>query len=194
MNQWRRCRCQNVQWMNSFRHSHPPECGWGTSTHWGSIKEKKYRSYEQVRRIDDWSWSSDFGGGRHAADVVLIDIETNKIIPFFKEDSLLLDDGVDWLYFISMHTSASIHCISRRWLDPVKFKYSLINQCIQYICIECIECIECIYLLRNISISLRPVQHTKQYSTIQCSAVQWRVCALQSIIFHLSAFSCPSFP
>ena len=118
MNQWRRCRCQNVQWMNSFRHSHPPECGWGTGTHWGSIKEKKYSSYEQVRRIDDWSWSSDFGGGRHAADVVLIDIKTNKIIPFFKVDSLQFNVGVDWLYFISMHISVSIHCISGRCTGP----------------------------------------------------------------------------
>ena len=35
-------------------------------------RSKYSSSFEQVKRIDDWSWSSDFGGGRHAADVVLI--------------------------------------------------------------------------------------------------------------------------
>ena len=34
---------------------------------------------------------------------------------------------------------------------------------------------------------------TVQYNTVQCSAEDG-FCALQSIIFHLSALSCPSFP
>ena len=127
MNQWRRCRCQKVQWMNSFRQSLTLQSVSEVLVHTEVLSNvKKYSSsYEQVRRIDDWSWSSDFGGGRHAADVVLIDIETNKIIPFFKVDSLQFNEGVDWLYFISMHISVSMNCFSGRSTGPSEIEILL---------------------------------------------------------------------
>ena len=126
MNQWRRCRCQKVQWMNSFRQSLTLQSvSEVLVVHTEILSKVKKYGYEQVRRIDDWSWSSDFGGGRHPADVVLKEIETKKIIPFFKVDSLQFNEGTDWLYFILMHISVSIHCISGRCTGPSEIEMFL---------------------------------------------------------------------